>query len=131
MPPLHVAILMCWLTCLTPGLPSIFLIEDGFTPLMHAVCHAQADMVRLLLDRGASLDARDEWGRTALMLAAETADDETVALLLERGADLMSLDDDGWRAMDYARGRELSLERKRILLRFRDALTPESEDDPF
>jgi len=48
------------------------------------------DAVRLLLDRGADVNARDGDGRTALMLAcySDTYPIEVVRLLIERGADV-------------------------------------------
>ena len=47
------------------------------------------DAVALLLDRGATVDARDrEFEQTALMLAVREEHPEAVALLIERGADV-------------------------------------------
>jgi ankyrin repeat protein len=55
--------------------------------LMTAVRTGVVDAVALLLDRGASVDARDrEFEQTALMLAVREAHPDVVALLLERGA---------------------------------------------
>jgi ankyrin repeat protein len=50
---------------------------------------------RLLLDRGAAVDARDEWGRTPLHWAASTGYIKAVELLLDRGADINAKDNDG------------------------------------
>ena len=49
-----------------------------------------ADAVRLLLDRGADINARDADGRTALMLASysDAYSPDVVRLLIERGADV-------------------------------------------
>lgn len=46
----------------------------------------ELDAARLLLQRGADPDARDEWGWTALMRAAHAARPDVVRLLLEHGA---------------------------------------------
>ena len=43
-------------------------------------------IVRMLLDKGAAIDAADDRGRTAMMTAAELGHDEVVDLLLRRGA---------------------------------------------
>jgi ankyrin repeat protein len=65
----------------------------GRTPLMEAAFNAQLDVARLLLERGAKLDARDDVGFGALHYAVlspmhEGADAPgMVRLLLERGAD--------------------------------------------
>lgn len=61
---------------------------EGLTPL-HLAIH-DADMVRLLLARGAEVDARTEYGATPLILAAwYSSDDNSAAeLLLSHGADV-------------------------------------------
>jgi uncharacterized protein len=46
-----------------------------------------SQVVSLLIDRGAALEATDKDGNTALMLAAKEGNKKTVALLLARGAD--------------------------------------------
>jgi ankyrin repeat protein len=53
-----------------------------------AVKAGNAAALRLLLDTGADVDARDEHGQTALMNAARDGHTEVVRLLVERGADL-------------------------------------------
>ena len=58
----------------------------GATPLMQAVLYGDAEDVRLLLERGADPNARDEAGATALMWAVN--DLEKTRLLVERGADV-------------------------------------------
>jgi ankyrin repeat protein len=56
----------------------------GSTPLMHAVLLADVGMMRLLIERGADVNAANHDGITALMWAAGAAD--KVRLLLENGA---------------------------------------------
>ncbi len=56
----------------------------GFTPLMYAVEHA--DMVRLLLEKGANPDYKTRDGVAALHLAVEAGSVEGVRALLEGGA---------------------------------------------
>ena len=43
--------------------------------------------VRLLIDRGASVDARDTRGRTSLLLMAAKGRVDTIKILLAAGAD--------------------------------------------
>jgi ankyrin repeat protein len=67
--------------------------EHNETPLMLAVKFAKADIVRLLLDAGAEVNARNDWGKTALFYAPVFSD--VFAALLEVGADVHALDKEG------------------------------------
>ncbi|XP_029473713.1 KN motif and ankyrin repeat domain-containing protein 4 [Rhinatrema bivittatum] len=58
--------------------------QGGQTALMLAVSHGRADMVRILLSRGADVNLQDDEGRSALMAACEGANVEIVNLLLAR-----------------------------------------------
>jgi ankyrin repeat protein len=61
--------------------------EHRRTPLHHAAAVNRPDMVRLLLDLGAPVDALDATGGTALTLAArQRAEPRVLALLEEAGA---------------------------------------------
>ena len=64
--------------------------------------HDALDVIALLLDAGAPIDATDNRGRTALMTAAEGGHAAIVAALLARGADRNRNDRDGKRAVDLA-----------------------------
>jgi len=61
-----------------------------------------ADLVSLLIDRGARLDEQDNRGRTALMIAASLGHEGAVDLLLRRGADKKLCDKVGKTAADLA-----------------------------
>ena len=67
------------------------LSEGGRTPLLNVAASNNSSVaaLRLLLDAGAKINARDANNRTALHAIAESqaASPESVALLLERGAD--------------------------------------------
>jgi ankyrin repeat protein len=54
-----------------------------------------ADIVRLLLDKGCCLSAVGEWRSTPLHVAAQRGHHEIVELLLERGADVSLADQEG------------------------------------
>jgi ankyrin repeat protein len=64
--------------------------EDSWnmTPLIWASHIECAEVVRLLLDRGAELEARDVDGDTAFIRAASCGQEEIVDMLLRRGADV-------------------------------------------
>jgi ankyrin repeat protein len=64
-------------------------VTDGETVLMLAARTGNPDAVRVLLDRGANVNARETWhGETALMWAAAEDHASVVSLLASRGADL-------------------------------------------
>jgi uncharacterized protein len=82
---------------------------NDLTALMWAAGHedgvgagAAIDVIALLLDAGAAIDAVDNRGRTALMIAAELGRAAIVEFLLGRGADRTIADKHGQRAADLA-----------------------------
>jgi hypothetical protein len=60
----------------------------GETPLHQAAKYGEVEAARLLLDRGADVNATTNAGHTALHLAAGFGETDAVGLLVERGADL-------------------------------------------
>jgi len=56
--------------------------QAGQTALMLAVSHGRLEMVRMLLDAQADVNAQDDDGSTALMCATEHGYTEIVKLLL-------------------------------------------------
>ena len=61
--------------------------------------------MKLLLEKGAELESRDNYGQTPLSQAAENDQETMVKLLLEKGAELESRDKYGWTFADVG-GRE-------------------------
>ncbi len=59
-------------------------------------------MARALLEHGADVNARDEWGDTPLHVAAEHQNPETVLVLLDRGAKIEAADTYGDTALHNA-----------------------------
>ena len=80
--------------------------QDGGTPLHDAALGGSADVIALLLDRGAQIDTRDlQSGATPLMVAASLGRAEALTLLLKRGADPTLRDNAGHTALDRAERR--------------------------
>lgn len=76
----------------------------GFPPLFLAIQHQDAELVALMLARGADLNVRDRSGSTALMWAAsgEAGDAAIVDMLLAHGADPLATNNVGESALDWA-----------------------------
>jgi ankyrin repeat protein len=79
--------------------------EDGRTALMLAAGEARHELVRALVVRGASINARNVRGGSALMYAATSGDEASVALLLARGAEVNARARNGWTALTLASAR--------------------------
>lgn len=80
--------------------------EHGkLTPLLMAAQYGNSELIRFLLDKGASLEARDSRGLTPLMIAVtnERQDVPTIRLLLERVAVTDVKANDNQSALSWAR----------------------------
>ena len=72
--------------------------SDGYTALILASSNGRTEIVAMLLDAGANVNARTNtnyWGSTALIRASENKHTEIVSMLLDNGADVNATDDDG------------------------------------
>jgi ankyrin repeat protein len=76
--------------------------KPGWAPLHYAATSENVDVVRLLLDENAYIDAASPNGTTPLMMAAHYGTDATVKLLIEAGADPLLKNDLGLTALDFA-----------------------------
>ncbi len=74
-----------------------------WTPLHQAARSGDQDMVRLLLEFGADLTARDPGGATPLHHAAYFGHPQVAQELLASGADPEAKDGAGYRPIDWAR----------------------------
>ena len=76
--------------------------KPGWTALHYAASKGHTDMIRLLLDQQAYLDAESPNRTTPLMMAARYGTGKTVKLLLEEGADPRIRNKQGLNALDFA-----------------------------
>lgn len=60
--------------------------SDGWSPLMAASLYKKTEVVKLLLEKDASVNLQDKYGKTALMQASAMGAEDIVSLLLEYGA---------------------------------------------
>lgn len=79
------------------------------TPLHHAASLGNAEMVRVLLDAAANVDARCADGWTPLMRACNAGALEATRLLVEAGADLEAENSEGYTAYDRIPGNAAAL----------------------
>lgn len=77
--------------------------KPGWTPLHYAATNGHTDVIRLLLEHHAFIDAQSPNGTTPLMMAASYGSPEAVKLLLESGADFTMRNQKQMTAMDFAK----------------------------
>ncbi len=77
--------------------------KTGWTPLHYAATSGQTEVIRVLLENHAFIDAQSPNGTTPLMMAASYGSPEAVKLLLESGADFTMRNQKQMTAMDFAR----------------------------
>ena len=95
---------------------SLQAVNAGETPLMLAARTGQVDAVRVLLDVGARVNAKETWnGQSALMWAAAEGHISVVQMLIDRGADIRARSNSGATALLFA-ARKGSLAAVRALL---------------
>lgn len=82
--------------------------KPGWTPLHYAATGGHLDLISLLLEHHAFIDAQSPNGTTPLMMAAHYGTPEAVKLLIEQGADIDMRNQKGMTAMDFARQAERS-----------------------
>ena len=77
--------------------------NSGFTSLHLGVIQTHPDVVEVLVNAGADVEAKyDGVGRTPLHCACEVGEREIVKMLLEAGADVCATDNDGDRCLALA-----------------------------
>ncbi len=76
--------------------------KTGWTPLHYAATGGHVEMIKLLLEEHAYIDAESPNGSTPLMMAAMYGTPEAAKLLMEEGADATIKNERGLSAIDFA-----------------------------
>ena len=71
------------------------LVAGDSTPLMEAASGGYADIVKLLIDHGANVNAKSSVGNTALTYACCGGYEDVVKILLDAGADVEHQNENG------------------------------------
>lgn len=92
--------------------------EVGFgkTPIYYALLNDQDDMVRLLLEKGAKVDVRDDEGRCPLTMAAKEGKNELVKAMVKAGGNPDSKGVKGMTALMIYTERSDGLEMAKFLV---------------
>ena len=98
---------------------------DGLTSLHYASSSGSVDVAKLLIDKGAHVNAVDNKGTTPLILAVKKNSLTVAKLLLERGANVNIRDKHKKNALSYANGIFTKKKKEMIqLLQSADPMTP-------
>ncbi len=76
--------------------------HPGWTALHYAATGGHTDLIQLLLDESAYIDAESPNGTTPLMMAAKYGNGKSVELLIAEGADIQAKNLLGLTALDFA-----------------------------
>ena len=77
--------------------------QYGFTPLLVAAFEGHVEMVELLVEHGADIEAGDDWGDTPLNVSAWNGKHDVVEKLIELGAILEVENSSGHTALNHAK----------------------------
>lgn len=77
--------------------------KPGWTPLHYAAAGGHIDVIRLLLENAAFIDAESPNGTTPLMMAVRQKQPTVARLLVDEGADPTLRSQSGWTAAEYAK----------------------------
>jgi ankyrin repeat protein len=76
--------------------------HPGWSPLHYAATGGHVEVIQLLLDESAYIDAESPNGTTPLMMAARYGSAKAVQLLIDEGADILLKNQLGLTALDFA-----------------------------
>ncbi|HRE79705.1 MAG TPA: ankyrin repeat domain-containing protein [Opitutaceae bacterium] len=95
-------------------MPSGVQDAQGRTALHEAVVGCHTEIVAMLLEHGANVDAQDLNGITPLMEAASVGEMALIEKLITAGADLIRFEAHGDRAADYASAQGFDIAARRL-----------------
>lgn len=95
--------------------------ESGYTALHYAAERGNTKIVQLLVENGADINAKNDFGNTPLLLAINFSMKDTVVYLLANGADVNVRNKDGAGAIAHADKRLASPLTLEILKIVKDA----------
>jgi len=82
---------------------SMSLADQSSEAILVAASNGETEVVlKLLVEKGAAIEAKDKNGRTPLICAAINGQKEVVQLLLEKDAAIEATNDSGWTPLMYA-----------------------------
>jgi ankyrin repeat protein len=90
--------------------------EDGFTALLTAAAYNSFEMVKALVDEGASVFSVTPYGWTPLHVASWTSVSQTVEILIQKGWDVNVRDFDNWTPLMWAVRNGCSIDYLQYLL---------------
>jgi hypothetical protein len=76
--------------------------KPGWTPLHYAASNGHREVIKLLLENHAYIDAESPNGSTPLMMASMYGNPQSVKLLLDEGADPLLKNQGGLTALQFA-----------------------------
>jgi ankyrin repeat protein len=76
--------------------------KDDEEELRFAAQCGDVKRIKLLLEKGTNVNAKNEYQETALMLTAELGDAKMIKLLLDNGAEVNAKDNSGYTALMFA-----------------------------
>jgi ankyrin repeat protein len=77
--------------------------NQGGTVLHLALLYGESEIIEMLVEKGANVDALNKDGETPLIYAIRHNNTQAGALFIEKGAALDRKSNEGYTAMDYAR----------------------------
>ena len=95
--------------------------------LLKAARINDASVVKILIEQGADLGAKDGDGWTALHVAAAKGHENIIQLLISQGADVNVQSDDGWTALHEVIDSHENQEAKRLIENGADVLSREGD----
>ena len=76
--------------------------KNDYTALHHTAPQHHNSTVKILLNAGMEIDARNCYGRTPIFQAVGSGHEETIRVFVEKGANVNAIDNEGWSVLHVA-----------------------------